>query len=48
MNDQYQKLVFVDEKGHEQYGEWMLTGEILIWKINDQIYKIKSEDDLSS
>lgn len=47
MNDQYQKLVFVDEKGHEQYGEWMLTGEILIWKINDQLYKIKSENDLS-
>jgi hypothetical protein len=47
MNDQYQKLVLIDDKGHEKYGEWLLSGEMLKWKIDNHIYKINSENDLS-
>jgi hypothetical protein len=47
MDNQYQKLVLIDENGKEKYGDWLLDGEILKWRIDSHTFKIKSEDDLS-
>lgn len=47
MSDKFQKLVLLDDKGQEILGEWVLNGEILNWRIDNQLYSIKSDYDLS-